>query len=264
MVAEIATTDLRIGDLVHRIPWTEDAMANLFGAHFRGFVVPRALSPDVTIRFATPSDNLSLSPAERLDDSANVIAWSGPFGAIRLDPKHADCALLAADPRDARWILRFITGALLSRHAGLLLHGAALVFDGRGYLYLGPSDAGKSTLARMVAARGGLVLGDESVVVRITAGRPVIYGTPFTLQEKWIGRSASAPLVAIYLLDRSAPVGRIDISPSRAVTILAQSLFFRMTAESLTSSFLETAAHLTAALPATRLSYRLDAIPWPP
>ncbi|MBI3073906.1 MAG: hypothetical protein HYY84_17505 [Deltaproteobacteria bacterium] len=262
MGTTIVATDLLIGGLVHRVPWSHDEISEILGSHYLGFVAPLTeYVPDVTIRL---SSNLATSPNERFHDAADVLDWSGPFGAVRLDFARSDCALLCLNPQHTYWIFRFITGALLSRHAGLLLHGAALVFNGSGHLYLGPSGAGKSTLARAVALRKGTVLADDTVMVRLVDGQPVLYGAPYTAEVKWIGCAASAPLRSIHLLDRTAPLGQVLLSPSRATSVLVRSLFLKVVSDPLRSNFLETAKRLAESTPIDRLSYRLDNIPWPP
>lgn len=103
----------------------------------------------------------------------------------------------------------------LSQRGGLLVHAAAGVFEGRGWLIPGVSGAGKSTAAR----EGGFdqVLSDEMVIVRPVSDSSGAYqldSTPFWSE----GRSAplvvtSAPLTLI-AFPRKA--GRASLSPCPA------------------------------------------------
>ncbi|HVZ73503.1 MAG TPA: hypothetical protein VHJ20_14090 [Polyangia bacterium] len=71
---------------------------------------------------------------------------------------------------------------LLARGLGVELHGAAVVLpDGRGWLFVGESGAGKTTLARLWRVAPGMtVLSDERVVVRADdEGGLSLYGTPW-------------------------------------------------------------------------------------
>jgi hypothetical protein len=73
---------------------------------------------------------------------------------------------------------------LLSRGLGVELHGSGVVTaDGRGYLFVGQSGAGKTTLSRLwVKEPGVTVLSDERVIVRRHQGEDAgvwMYGTPW-------------------------------------------------------------------------------------
>lgn len=263
-MASVAETDLSIGGLVHRVPWTREQVSEILGPHFLDFVVPRATKPDVTIDAVNLFAGIGPDVPETLHVAGSILTWSNRFGSIELDSASAHCALSAANPQHVNWILRFITGALLSRHNGIVVHGAAIVHDQRGHLYLGPSGAGKSTLSRIAQERGSVVLGDESVVVRFKENRAFVYGTPFTRAWKWIGTAGSAPLKDISYLDWTLPSGRTPISPAQAVSFVSRALFIRLTDDALKSRFLATASRLVTAAPMDYLSYRLDAVPWPP
>src|SRR6202020_755692 len=69
--------------------------------------------------------------------------------------------------------------ALLER-GGLLLHASSVLSKGRAYAFVGPSGAGKTTMARLAAPRP--VLSDEVTALRPSAssGAPFdCFPTPF-------------------------------------------------------------------------------------
>jgi len=72
---------------------------------------------------------------------------------------------------------RVLYSSLLLRHDGFVLHCCGLVKNGKGYIFLGLSQSGKSTMYRI--SPGSTLLSDEMVVVRKWAGRYHVYGTPF-------------------------------------------------------------------------------------
>ena len=95
---------------------------------------------------------------------------------------------------------------------GFLVHSAGVVADGRGFLFVGPSEAGKTTAA--LNSMAWHVLGDEMILIVPGEEGPEIVGTPVngTFRDKHPGR---APLAGIFLLQQSsrhhlAPVGRAE------------------------------------------------------
>ncbi len=83
---------------------------------------------------------------------------------------------------------------------GVMLHSAGLARNGIGYLFVGRSDSGKSTLARL--ATGFELLTDELTVVLPHGDGFAICGTPFWgLFEKG-GANVTVPLGGVFHLER--------------------------------------------------------------
>jgi hypothetical protein len=61
---------------------------------------------------------------------------------------------------------------------GALVHAASAVRDGKGYIFFGPADAGKSTLAES-NRRGRIVSDDLSLVLSREGGGADLVGSPF-------------------------------------------------------------------------------------
>ncbi len=68
---------------------------------------------------------------------------------------------------------------ILSRGRGLLHHACAIDDRGSGYLFVGNSGQGKSTMARAWSEAGASVLNDDRVVVRGKEELFWMYGTPW-------------------------------------------------------------------------------------
>lgn len=114
-----------------------------------------------------------------------------------------------------------LVAALLGRGGGVELHGVGMIVDGRGYLFVGQSGAGKTTTARIwLKETAPLILSDDRIIVRHDSnGGFRMFGTPWH-GEAEICAAADAPLAAIYLLEQ-APATRVrEIDDAEAVARL--------------------------------------------
>lgn len=143
---------------------------------------------------------------------------------------------------------------------GFLLHSSAVVADGRGFVFVGPSEAGKSTVARLSAAHH--VLGDEMHLLRRDAAGWSVVGTPFNglFRGK---RPGEAPVAGIYLLHQAdhhgvRPAPALDAVPALAAEIAPPvGLDEVPDAETLPRMF-DLAAELAAAVPLKYLDFLPD------
>jgi len=68
---------------------------------------------------------------------------------------------------------------LLTSREGVIMHACGINDGGRGYLFLGNSTNGKSTLASLWHEQGAKVLNDDRIIVRAREGAYWMYGTPW-------------------------------------------------------------------------------------
>ena len=127
----------------------------------------------------------------------NELFLLGPAMVSFLDPSTWTMECFTFEPSDAvrlaRHQLLFLLSSLLVATRGGLLHGSGFVIDGVAAAVIGPSDAGKTTVARLV--RGDRLLSDDMVAVTDLDGQPTLHATPFGRESDGVG---SAPLRAIF------------------------------------------------------------------
>lgn len=109
---------------------------------------------------------------------------------------------------------------------GIEVHAAGLLGpDGRGYLFVGHSGAGKSTIARLWRARtGAVVLSDDRIIVRERRGRPWIHGTPWH-GEAALSARAAAPLAGIFFLHKGPAPRLVELGAAQAASRLVSTCF---------------------------------------
>ena len=72
-----------------------------------------------------------------------------------------------------------LTITLLSCGLGVMVHACGIEVDGDGYLMLGHSGCGKTTLTELFRRAGHRVLNDDRIVLKLVDGHPWIFGTPW-------------------------------------------------------------------------------------
>jgi hypothetical protein len=148
--------------------------------------------------------------------------------------------------------------ALPREHAGLLLHACGVVRHGAGHVFVGPSGAGKTTVAQL-AAGYGQVLSDENVVLRANTPGPELWSTPFwgfSTPPELIARArVTAPLRAVYILAQTAGFTLTPLTPGKAVLALLSS-------EKVAVERLAAAQRLVERTPVYRLGFRPTSELW--
>jgi len=100
-------------------------------------------------------------------------------GAGAVHVRHGREIAVAPEPGGDPGYLRLIVigsglGMALHQNGRLVMHGATVLRDGAARLIVGPSAAGKSTLAAALADAGFAVLGDDTMPIDWQGGRPVV------------------------------------------------------------------------------------------
>lgn len=93
--------------------------------------------------------------------------------------------------------------SILYEYKGVLIHGAAISYKNKGYLFIAPSGTGKSTHTNMWLdnLKDASPINGDKPIIRIINDSPIIYGTPWCGKEK-IGSNVSYILDSIVILKR--------------------------------------------------------------
>lgn len=86
-----------------------------------------------------------------------------------------------------RMVLLNIIHKLLAKHNGFMMHSSSVLVNGKAYLFLGESGAGKSTTARLLSKNYPIV-GDDSGIIKKEGKDYYFYSTPFTEKVAWVRR----------------------------------------------------------------------------
>lgn len=106
---------------------------------------------------------------------------------------------------------------LLARGRGVEIHSCGLIDrDGRGLLFAGHSEAGKTTTANLWRNEKGVrILSDDRIIVRKVDGQFYMYGTPWHGDAR-LALPERAPLSHIFILKHGARNELVPMSQARA------------------------------------------------
>jgi hypothetical protein len=166
----------------------------------------------------------------------------------------------ANNPYTLDCLLRILLTWMLLPHRGFLLHAATVIREGRAYLFMGKSGAGKSTVASL--APEGSVLTDELSLVRREDGIWRAYGTPFWGEFRAGDLNTSAPIAGIFRLvhaeeNRVTPLRPVEFLRAMIGNVL---FFSRQPADS--QRLLNIVSQTAQELPGFTLEFRKDRTFW--
>jgi hypothetical protein len=113
---------------------------------------------------------------------------------------------------------------LLSRGQGAMFHACGIDDRGSGYLFLGQSTHGKSTMAKLWSQSQATVLNDDRIIVREKDGVLWMYGTPWSGDFKEVS-SKGLPIQKIFFLRRGKSNSVVRKESGEAVSMLLTRAF---------------------------------------
>jgi hypothetical protein len=158
-------------------------------------------------------------------------------------------------------VLRIVHTLILARQGGFLVHAASAIRGGRAFLFAGVSGAGKTTISRL-APSDATLLTDEISYVRSGGNAYRACGTPFAGELARVGENQSAPLSALFLLEKG-PENRIEpVATLEAVRMLLRNILFFAEDAELVNLVFQSACEFVERVPVRRLIFVPDERVW--
>lgn len=132
------------------------------------------------LKFSSPDENEVFFNRQEFNDNIYSIYSNGYTGY--LDKKSSRGKMIISDDNALTWVehfLRFAFSWIALDHNSLLFHGAAVVNQNTGYVFFGPSNAGKTTVTEF--SSGYTILGDDMVLLQKEEDSVRVFATPFNI-----------------------------------------------------------------------------------
>jgi hypothetical protein len=161
-------------------------------------------------------------------------------------------------------IVSAAASTLLSMRGDLVMHASAVETDGRAVLFCGPTQRGKSTLARALGESGRRLLGEDGIAIELGARGPIAFpgargvrvrsrdkkGRDRTdlLPDPGRGEPGPCPVAAVVLLgERGERLTVERLEPARALVLLTPNLVHSGSRAAIGAAFADLATLLSSA-----------------
>ena len=154
--------------------------------------------------------------------------------------------------------LRTVYAWLCVKNDSLLLHSAGVIRDGLGYVFFGPSGAGKTTTSRL-ASKQAHVVSDDLVIIRCDGDQCTLNGVPFKGELSEAPRANQrAPLKGLYRLRQDTSHYLEPLPHIRAVADLVAASPFIVREKSLSDQLLAVCSKIARCVPVQQLHFKRD------
>jgi len=253
---------IEIGGIAIALQTVDDGLVSVLETRFGAYLAP-GVTPDFVfcVDVVTP---------DIFDPDADVEVWMqgeewhlqrGDFRAEWNPETRRGRVRQTVNPYSIDSVLRIVHSLLLARSGGFLLHASSAVRNGKAFLFSGLSEAGKTTMARLAPTDAAL-LTDEASYIRKIGASYLAYGTPFAGEFGEPGKNISAPISALYFLEKAKENAILPIEPTQAVRRLMRNILFFAQDTTLVRMVFDSACAFVATVPVFQLSFFPDQKVW--
>ncbi len=168
-----------------------------------------------------------------------------PAGKVHVQTRH-------------RWavgeLLRTFFSIYLIKREGFLLHASCIMHKGGAYVFSGPSQSGKTTIARLASGRP--VLTDESIAIVRRSGTYRAFATPFYGEFGMINKNINGKIKALFFIEKSNRFSHERLTSLNAHLELFKNIILRGRNIMLIKDLFNTFSKFTNTVPCFKLSFR--------
>ncbi|MDD5730492.1 MAG: hypothetical protein PHN57_05140 [Candidatus Omnitrophica bacterium] len=217
--------------------------------------------PDLSVDLKLSARKREVSKAYRIKwkHSGRLLIEAGPFD-LDIDFPGKKAYVRADNDLGPADLMRFLGFIMLCRRKGLLLHASAVLDKGFSYVFFGPSESGKTTIARLSQARS--VLSDEAVAITGGNGEFKAYATPFAGEFGSVKENTGGPVKAVFLIVKAKRFSHRIVGQKEALKELLRNNLVNIPDPVITNHLLDTLTLLVKEVPCYRLYFKPQKAIW--
>ena len=181
------TTTIEIANITIRLNSPNQFIENFVKTRYNQFIVDlEEASYEISIYispgliFHSPDPDEEFFNLQNFTENINIIYSNGYIGYLNKKTKKSK--VIVSDDIPDTWVehfLRFAYSWMALENDCLFFHGAGIVNNKNGYIFFGPSDAGKTTVTEF--STNYSILGDDMIMLGKENGKFKVYATPFNI-----------------------------------------------------------------------------------
>ena len=229
---------------------------------YRGFVTSFQYQFIISVHWQNTGEEITFTPptVSFLDNSIQLTGrgFAGNFDLINSQGK---IMITMASPVEAiDYFLRITTSLLIFKNRGIMIHGAGILHQGRGYLFFGSSGSGKTTISKLSVDDD--VLNDDLIVLLPSENGWIMCSTPFWNPTQIEPKMGAVLLSGIYRLVKSKSVFIRPFTSGQALAEVLANIPVIATDSTRSQILIERCMQLLKTTPAYQLHFTPDNSFW--
>lgn len=193
-------------------------------------------------------------------DGSNLTVKAQVFD-LTMDFRKQEAMITASRNLGIVDLLRFLTSLVLVKRGGFLSHASAILDSkGRVFVFCGPSESGKTTIARL--SGGKTILTDETTAIVRMNGDFYAYATPFAGEFGQVEKNTGAPIRAIFFINKAGQFSHGKLTVPEAIRKMLCSAILDFYDAKLYNYLFDTLSALVKTVPCYELRFRAEPALW--
>ncbi len=157
-------------------------------------------------------------------------------------------------------LLRSFFSIYLVKTGGFLLHASCIIHRGGAYIFCGPTETGKTTIARLAERRP--VLTDESVAIRKHSNAFQAFATPFFGEFGMINKNRNGKIKALFFIGKSNSFSHEKVANFDAHLELFKNIVLSGRSNQMVEDLFNTFSEFTNKVPCFKLYFKQSPLLW--
>ena len=157
-------------------------------------------------------------------------------------------------------LTRTLFSIAVVKKGGFLLHASAVADENSSYVFCGPSESGKTTIARLSQEKD--VLTDETTAIISKDNRYYAYATPFFGELGKVTKNRGAPIKAVFFIHKGKDFSHKRITRVEAMGYFFNNIILRGRNLDLTKKLLDNTYNLASSVPCYDLDFKPETGLW--
>lgn len=157
-------------------------------------------------------------------------------------------------------LTRTLFSIIVVKRGGFLLHASAIADDDHSYVFCGPSESGKTTIARL--SRGKDILTDETTAIITKDDSYHAYATPFFGELGKVTKNRGAPIKAVFFIHKGKDFSHKRITRVEAMRYFLNNIILCGRNLDLTKKLLDNMYDLASSTPCYDLNFKPETGLW--